>query len=273
MADVHSYKSHLRVAFFCLVFGWPTLNFAQEATSQPGAYQDGESISFTLAYQWGLLWMPAGEVTFSVQDTVFNDTHTGHIFTGYGQSLKAWDWFYKVRSTYRSVCDSTALPLTFERFGREGSNQYNRSYTIHNPDSARIFKQESDSLESWRMDLNGRPCRDVISAIYYFRTIDYSSMAVGDSIPLKLVLDGEVFETHVLYSGETLWKDKRTGKKYMCHLIEPHLIPGTVFKPGNGMRVYISTDKRQLPLYVETDLLVGKAKVHLSDVQGLVPLN
>lgn len=261
------------MAFLCLVFCSASSAFGQEVVCQPGAFQDGERIEYSLTYQWGLLWMPAGEVSFSVQDTLLNGKEPGQLFTGSGQSIKTWDWFYKVRSTYKATCDSTGYPLTFYRHGQEGSSLYNRSYAIHNPDSARIVKNEADSLESWRMDLEGKACRDVISAIYFFRTIDYSVLQVGDTIPLNLILDGDVFNTHVIFSGNKVWKDKRTGKKYECYLIEPHLIPGTIFKPGSGMRVYISRDKRHLPLYIETDLKVGKAKVFLTGVKNLVPLD
>jgi hypothetical protein len=53
--------------------------------------------------------------------------------------------------------------------------------------------------------------------------------------------------------------------EYNCIKFKPALIPGTIFKAGDEMIVWVSDDKNRIPLLVETPILVGsiKAKVQV----------
>ncbi len=268
------HRSHLFwVAFFISMCG-ATAARAQNCGEPKGTlpFADGEQISYNLTYQWGLLWVTAGNVTFSVTDTSLTESQGGFQFKGEGASLDTWDWFYKVSSTYASVCDSSCNPLKFERKGQEGSYVYDRTYDIHPGDSARFYRNDpSKESMDWPIQLGDTCAFDVISAIYRVRNTDFSELKVGERFPLRLILDGAVHDIHITYEGIKAWKDPRTGKKYRCHLIRPDLIEGTVFKAGDSMKVFVSDDRRQIPLYIETDLVVGKARIFLTGTKNLVP--
>ena len=65
---------------------------------------------------------------------------------------------------------------------------------------------------------------------------------------------------------KTNWRaPSKTGEKRECWVFKPLLIEGTVFKEGENMTVYVSKDEKKIPIYIETDLVVGKAKVFLID--------
>jgi hypothetical protein len=55
---------------------------------------------------------------------------------------------------------------------------------------------------------------------------------------------------------------------FACWEFHPTLIDGTVFKPGDEMKVLMTADDRRLPVYIETELIVGAAKIHLSEHQN-----
>ena len=268
-------RSHLFwVAFFISICGANSAP-AQTCGASKGTlpFADGEQLSYNLVYQWGLLWVPAGRVTFSVKDTLINESVGGFHFQGDGASLETWDWFYKVRSRYASVCDSACNPLKFERSGQEGSYIYDRTYDIYPGDSARFYRNDpSKESMNWPIALGDTCAYDVISAIYRVRSIDFANLNVGDSLPLRLILDGAVHDIHITYAGIKAWKDPRTGKKYRCHLIRPDLIEGTIFKAGDSMKVFVSDDRRKIPLYIETDLVVGKARIFLTGTKNLVSI-
>lgn len=266
------YQSHLWVAFFCLLFGLSGQAQSCLSRAKTTPFTSGESITYSLTYQWGLLWLPAGNVTFTVSDTTLTDARNGWHFKGEGASLDTWDWFYKVRSTYASVCDSACTPLEFVRQGQEGSYVYDRSYRIQPGDSALFVRKDPSKPEqSWPIALADSCAYDVISAIYRVRSLDLDELKAGTRFPFKLILDGAVHEISILYEGEKVWKDPRSGKKYACHLIRPDLISGTVFKEGDSMKVFVSNDNRQIPLYIETDLVVGKARIFLTGAKNLLP--
>jgi hypothetical protein len=78
-----------------------------------------------------------------------------------------------------------------------------------------------------------------------------------------LFVDGASHPSYLRYLGKEKWTDERDGKSYNCIKFSPLLIEGTVFKEGENMVVYVTDDHRKLPVYIETELVVGKAKVFL----------
>lgn len=255
-----------------LLFFYPCNAGAQNCdTLSTLPFQSGERVEYSLVYQWGLLWLPAGNATFTVEDTLIHGQSQLRL-KGYGKSLDSWSWFYEVSSTYASVADSNLVPCEFTRKGQEGSYTYDRKYEIASPDSAHFYRADpSKESRDWSIDLKDQCAHDVVTAVYYMRSLNYGALSPGDTIPLNLILDGSVYPTYARYEGRKLWKDQRTGKKYRTHLIKPRLIEGTVFKSGEGMEVYVSDDNRRIPLYIETNLVVGKARIYLTGAKGLLP--
>lgn len=246
---------------FALLF--PLQGFAQYDCSPEEAlpFKPGERISYELVYNWGLIWAKAGKVDFQVNDTLIKGKKHYHFYS-YGTSYRSWDWFYKVRSSYQSWTDESLRPIRFIREGREGSNYYHNDYRI-----------EGNTASLRRMDSEGKiqtsqirlpDCAfDVISAIYFCRTIPFSNLQPNEVIPLELYLDGAHHRSQLRYIGRQAWTDPRSKKAYQCHVFKPLLIQGTVFSEGENMTVWVSADSKRIPVYIETELVVGKAKVFL----------
>lgn len=224
-------------------------------------FKKGEILNYELVYQWGIIWVEAGMATFSVADTV-SGGQTYFKFKGYGQSYTHWDWFYKVRSTYESYADANLQSKRFLRYGQEGSRQYNRDY--HVKSDSIFYKIADDKKEIRHGSLpTMKDAYDVITAIYHCRTLDFSMMTVESKIPLTFYLDGAYHPSYLRYKGKTIWKDPRDDKEYACYLFKPALIEGTIFKAGENMEVYVTADYRRIPIYIETELSVGKARIFL----------
>lgn len=251
-------KAPLRSLFLYLTI---LLASQLSAQSKPLPFNKGETLVYELTYQWGLIWADAGMATFTVDDTLVGGHKCWH-FRGYGQSYRHWDWFYEVRSTYESWADSSLNSLRFKRHGFEGSTIYDRDYHVK-PDS--IFYRISDDLPQ---SLYGKiPSQngalDVVTAIYYCRTLDFSQRSTDEIIPLTFYLDGSYFNSHLRFKGIEQWKDPRSDRTIECIVFTPNLIKGTIFKEGEGMTVYVSNDERRIPVYIETELRIGKAKIFL----------
>jgi hypothetical protein len=221
----------------------------------------GEKVSYELVYNWGLIWASAGKVDFSVRDTLVNG-ETCYKLKGYGTSYESWDWFYKVRSTYESLTNSQLKPIWFRRKGKEGSHHYNTFYSVKENEAEMVSIDRKGKVSKTTFAL--APCSfDVISAVYYCRHIDFSQLKPQETIPLSLFVDGASHPSYLRYLGKEKWTDERDGKSYNCIKFSPLLIEGTVFKEGENMVVYVTDDHRKLPVYIETELVVGKAKVFL----------
>lgn len=251
-----SYLKPLQWGFFLLL-----IFLSRHSFGQTPPFQKGEELKYELVYNWGLIWAKAGAVTFTVNDTLVDNQKYYH-FHSFGRSYDRWDWFYEVRSTYESWANLEMESQRFIRKGKEGSHFYDRVYDVKPSGIYATFKNEEGEVSYKSMPYSPE-ARDVITAVYYCRTLDFSSYSPNDSIPLTFFLDGSIYPSYVRFLGEEEWVHPRTGIVHRCWVFKPKLIEGTVFKSGENMTVYVTKDDQKIPVYIETDLVVGKAKVFL----------
>jgi len=239
-----------------------------ECTFTNKAFHAGEQLTYLIQYNWGLIWVDAGEAVFSVKDTIYNKK-VCYYFLGMGHSFPKYDWFYKVRDRFETFMDTMTLkPLRYVRNSNEAGNQvYNDNYFNFAKSKAIYYSQQKD--KSFKKDTVAiTQCTyDVLSMVYYSRNIDFSKYKPNDKIPVSLYLDGEIYSLYIRYVGKENIKTK-TGS-YDCIKFKPLLIEGTIFKGGENMTVWVTDDEQHLPVYVETPIVVGSIKVTLTKAKGL----
>ncbi len=240
---------------------------AQSCNFASRAFQGGESLSFSVHYNWGVLWVEAGSATFTVSSEKISSLSVYH-FKGVGSTYPKYDWFYKVNDTFQAYADSSELkPFRYIRNSSEGGNRvYNDNYFDYRRKLATcssIDKKNKVSKDTCRITM----CtKDVLTMIYYARCIDYSKSKPGDKIPVSLYLDGKVYSQYIKYTGkERITTDIGT---FDCIRISPLLISGTIFKEGDEMNVWVTDDQNRIPVYIETPIVVGAVKVKINSVTG-----
>jgi hypothetical protein len=107
---------------------------------------------------------------------------------------------------------------------------------------------------------------DPITMIYYARSINFAQHKPDDIIPISLYLDGKMYYRSIRYLG----KDEIETKfgKVKCIKFKPSLIPGTLFKEGDEMTVWVTDDYNKIPIMVETPILVGMIRATLKKASG-----
>lgn len=232
-------------------------------------FKDNEVFSYKIYYNWGAIWVAAGEASFSALRTELNGQPVYH-FIGLGSTYPKYDWFYKVNDKYESFADTLSLkPLRFKREALEGGNYTYDDY-VFNQRKKKVYTAAKRNSKPTKLDsLSITSCtNDVLTAIYYTRCIDFSSYKIKDTIPVTFVLDGEVFPSYVRYLGTEIIHSELLGD-VRCIKFRPKLIAGTLFKGGEGMTVWVTDDRNRMPVYVETPILVGTIKVQLLKYSGL----
>lgn len=233
------------------------------------AFTAGEELNYKVIYNWGMIWLESAEASFKVKSASYNGKGC-YLFSGTGSTYPKYDWFFKVRDVFETYVDSGSLrPLKFQANIQEGgkkdkhiyifNNVAKKAYTIINYGSK---PAKIDTLKT------GACTIDVLTAIYYARSIDYSHCKKNDTISISLLLDGKIYPIYVRYLGKEVFTSKELGT-YKCIKFSPLLIEGTIFKKGEGMTVWVSDDKNKLPIYIETPITVGSVKVKLMTYKGL----
>lgn len=253
------------VFFFLLV----VINSHSQCERGVPIYNEGEVISHLVYYNWGFIWVNAGWVDFTVKDTLYKEKSVYYLDSK-GSSHYGYDWIFKVRDRYQAFIDKeTYKPVWFYRQNYEGGYEVNNKYIFDYP-GLRVFASLENSNRPFVRDtvIITDCTHDVLSLVYYTRGLNFSGMEVGDSIPVKSIIDGEVYNLYIRYLGRETIKTRK-GETYNCIKFSALLVEGTMFKGGEDLFVWVTDDKNRVPVLVEAKILVGSVKAYLVETKGL----
>lgn len=224
----------------------------------------GEQLTFTVYYNVAGVFVNAGTASFTNTLERLAGKSVYHI-VGVGTTNPSYDWIYKVRDRYETYIDTGSLqPLKFIRNVDEGGYKKYENIT---------FNRSANTAVTTNGVYKVPGCvQDVVSAIYYARNINFDKYKPGDRIPFSMFLDNEVYNMYIRYLGKEDVKTKYG--KFRAIKFKPLLIKGTIFEGGEKMTVWVSDDKNQIPLRIESPIVVGSVKVDMMSYKNLrYPLN
>jgi len=256
-----------QILLFVFVFIWAS-SFSQ-CFKNSNTFQAREKLSMEISYNWGFIWVDAGEVYFKVDTAKFRGKEC-YKFTSYGRTYDSWDWFYKVRDLYSSFIDKESLKsLYFYRKVFEGGNVIYNKYIFDYP-ANKIYAYLYNIELGERSDTtNIVDCLyDPLTAIYFARNIDFTNAKIDQKFPIKIILDNEICDIYIRYLGHETIKD-RDKVKHDCIKFKAKMVEGVIFKGGEDVTVWVTNDKNKIPVLVEAKILVGSIKAYMTKSEGL----
>lgn len=220
------------------------------------AFKKGEVLRYKLHY--GML--EAGVAELRVKDIkTKKGRHAFHI-VGTGNSVGMFNWFYKVEDRYETFIDTSAIvPWEHIRDVNEGGYKINHHV---------FFNQFHNYAESAGNYYAVPPnVQDILSAFYYSRTYDASTLRIGDEIEIVTFLDHEVWPMKLKFLGRGNVKSE-VGT-IPCMKFRPVIQVGRVFKDQEGMTIWVSDDQNKIPILLQTDLLIGSIKMSITGYENL----
>lgn len=244
----------------------PLVHQTESKAVEQTAFKGGEELVYKLYYNWGLVWISAGEVTFRVDDY----GSSFHV-SAEGRTYKSYDWAFKVRDYYE--CDITKenlLPEHSVRSVKEGSYFLYDELTYDQNNQKVVSKRGKTKSQTQQQSFQLKnQIHDVLSIIYYVRNTDFNTFRKDDVMPIEIFMDKKVWPLGIRYKGkESKVKVKGMGH-FNTHRIIPEVITGDVFKEGDEMSVWVSDDANQIPVLIESPISVGTLKVVLKSYKGL----
>jgi hypothetical protein len=226
------------------------------------AFIRGEKLKFKAYYDSFVTGkVTAGLATLEVkfEDKKIDGRSTYHII-GEGKSKGAFNLFFKVNDRFESFMDEEYLvPWSFLRNTHEGG------YSV---DDEIRFNQYSGNFSSHKANKKMKTgTQDIISALFYCRTLDFSNLKVGDRFPLTFLLDDSVYVSLIEFAGR---EDVVTELgKFHCLRFKPKVATGNVFSQPYPMEVWISDDQNRIPILAKSAVVVGSVKLELIEYKGL----
>jgi len=242
------------------------INEMEVCNASNKAFKSGEKLKYKIYYNWGLLWLAAGEVVFTIEDDGDN-----YLYSAVGKSYKSYNWIFEVDDYFYSYVDKqTLLPIRAIRDINEDG------YIIHND----IEFDQDERIAVSTVKINEKDPKvvekefdycmyDILSVIYSLRNVDKSSLKKGDQIPFAMMLDDEIYPLNMEFIGSVGQKKVRNLGKINAVKLSPSVIKGRVFDKNKRMKVWISDDQNNVPLIIESPLAIGKIKVVLQKYEGL----
>ncbi len=232
------------------------------------AFQAGERLSYKVKYRLAGIWTKVGRVDFTVSRDTCPNHHPCYEFQAKGWTLSFYDRIFKVRDIYRSHATWDDIEsIHFSRNVREGGNIYSEYYRFDH-EKKMVYRKGSRSQKVDSIPLPPNAL-DVLTAVYRCRSMDLEPLSKNDSVHIDLVLGDDPQSTHFIYRGKKPCEGPN-GSSLTCHYIEPELIKGSIFKEGDRMKVLVTDDARKIPVYVETEIIVGRVKVKLVGMEGSI---
>ncbi|RYD78340.1 MAG: DUF3108 domain-containing protein [Sphingobacteriales bacterium] len=221
------------------------------------AYQPGEFLKYDLNYNG----ISGGVSTFQIKNETKAIAGKPHFQVSItGKSFPVVDAFYKVRDYYESYIDvETLLPTVYIRDVTEGKYVKKEYYIFDQKDRQIIANKQTYKVQT---DMH-----DIVSAFYYLRCIDFSNKPIGYTLNLNAFFDEEVFPLGVQYRGKTIINS--SVGKINCMIFKPKLIEGRVFQDQEDMTIYVSDDKNQVPVRIESKVYLGRVRAELVKYSGL----
>ncbi|NOQ27651.1 MAG: DUF3108 domain-containing protein [Bacteroidales bacterium] len=233
------------------------------------AFISGENLDYVITYNWAFVWTDVGGVKFKVSnDSIFGkDVYK---LKGTGVTFSFYDWFFQVRDVYQSwVNPDNLLPVYYHRDVDEDGYIIDIKYR-YDFDSLVAYSEVEKTRKPYFQDtVDIFPCTyDVVSAVYKARNIDFSKYKKDEVIPIKILLDNEIHDIFVRYSGKQVKKVRGVGK-FKTIRFTVSLVAGDVFKEGDYLTVWVSDDENRIPVWIESPIIVGTIKARLVNYEGL----
>ena len=247
----------MRKVFFLLFF-ISSISYSQIDTP---AFKEGEFLKYKLSY--GLI--NAGFATLYVEDHFEGETEMFHV-TGKGWTTGMTEFFFPVRDNYQTYFDKNKmLPYRFIRKIDEGGYTKDKEILFNfNSDIATVIDHKKNTENTFPIHAK---VQDMLSSLYYLRTIDFNTLKEGDIIGIDMFLDNEIYKLHLIFKAREIIKF--SNKKIKTLVLQPTVQEGRIFKSNESVTFWISDDMNKIPIKIKASILVGSIKAELIEYKGL----
>jgi len=251
---------------FILIFS-VSLMFSQDeaCTYNHDRFGSGEVLKYRLYYNWKFVWIPAGEVRFSVQED-----DEDYLIEVVGKTFESYNSFFEVDDYFFSrINKETGIPKNFIRKIQEGNYvRYDSIAFYHNKNIASGSLGKTIGTASPYEEQLSTCAHDIISILYHVRNLDLENTQKGSVIPFSVFFDREQFNLKLEIGKRKRKKIKGLGKQETIQLI-PEVVAGEVFDEDSKMNIWVSDDDNRIPLLIESPVSIGSVKAILVSAEGL----
>lgn len=207
-----------------------------------------------LVFDLKLGFVKGGEAVLIIKDTVYNGNNAIDYHLK-GRTTGLTDKLFKVDDVYESTVDArTYLPYRAVRNIKE------RKYRYYNEV---FFYQDIDSIISKKTGKIKVPenLTDILSVFFYFvRQGMVHNIDEGKAVVIPTINGHDIKQIKIRFEG---FEDIQTKMgPVTCYVLSPVMEKGKVLNRSDGLRFYISKDKK-IPIQLDFDTKAGTLRAEL----------
>ena len=222
--------------------------------------QTAFTVGERLVYDVGYSFITAGEAVFSIPSLEMMHGRECYQVVFTVHSTPTFSFFYKVDDRYETILDKKGIfPWRFTQRIREGH---------YSNDFAAEFDQ-INNIATTQAGTYSIPhyVHDVVSAMFYVRTLEYSKRRPGEKIILQNFFKDTTYQLAVKFIGyQQISVD---AGKFNCVLVEPLIMEGGLFKSEGRIIIWMTNDERKIPVKVSTKVVIGSIDAELREYSGI----
>ncbi|MBC7448163.1 MAG: DUF3108 domain-containing protein [Hymenobacteraceae bacterium] len=234
-------------------------------TVRNGSFGRGELLKYRIHY--GIINAADGEIETANDLHRVNERPCFKVNVS-GRTTGSFDFFLRIRDSWRSYIDTAAiLPQKFVQEIAE--SKYRKRETMDFNHTTNTVTVENSREKEKKKQTFQTPdnVQDLVSGIFFIRTLDYTGRKVGEQIKIKGFFDNEVFDMTVTYRGRETIETK--AGTFRCIKLTPKMPENKLFKGEDAIAVYLSDDENKIPVLVQAEMFVGSVKLDLYEYRGL----
>ena len=243
---------------FFLLFFISSFSYSQIVTP---AFKEGEFLKYKLSYGP----INAGFATLEIEDYFENGVELFHV-TGKGWTSGMTDFFFSVKDNYETYFTKNNMqPYRFIRKIDEGGYTKDKEILFDfNSNIATVLDHKKSTENTFPIHAK---VQDMLSSLYYLRTVDFNTLKEGDIISIDMFFDNEIYKLHLIFKAREIIKFN--NKRIKTLVLQPTVQEGRIFKNNESVAFWISDDMNKIPIKIKASILVGSIKAELVEYKGL----
>lgn len=241
--------------------------FGQEITLNK-SFAPGEYLEFKASYGF----FPVGKGTWKLQENIMRI----HDRPTYQIDVEGWTsgfvgFVAPVKDHWKSYIDTATLVthMAHRNLKEGGYKKIDITEFFHDDSLIKVTDYDFDARHfkpAMVYDMQD-VTRGMISGFMYMRTMDFSTIHIGDTVTFKAFLDDTFYDFQVIcYKREPVETKAGTFKSVVFRPVMPE---NSIFEGEDSILAWISDDENKIPLKVEAEMFIGHAGVELTKFSGL----
>jgi len=233
-------------------------------------FQAGETLNYDLHFKWGILSKKAGVATLKVTNATYGGQDAYKISLS-SSSRGAAREFFKMDDTISAVITRDMVPLAFFKDANEDDDytkeRITYTYMPNNSVKIRTMRHKNGTFRFDETFYRQNCTYDMLSVVFYARTLNYNSMKKGDKVSVDFVSGKKRLNMVIVHSGTEKLK-VNDGSKYNCIKLSLKIADDAFQNEEDAMTVYITQDQNRMPIRIDSKLKIGNARVILNNYKG-----